>query len=248
MKTISSPGCLLVLALALAGCRDRPAPPAAGEAKPTDDLGIAFTPKSGLSVPEDVARHIGLELAGVTERKVSGQVVFTAQVYAEAGPPARRVALASAWVEPALAHSLATGTDLVATTVGTNSRPGVVTRVVPAASTNSAAEILLELRARPGELKVGDFARVTVTTGGREAVTVVPRAAVLRTPEGHWVYVVNGRHLIRAAVQVGGEQDGFMEIKRGLLAGDKIAVAGVAMLRLAELHHVNGGDACCVPH
>ena len=226
MKTISSLGCLLVLVLALAGCRDRPAPPAAGEANPKDDFGIAFTPKAGLSVPEDVARHIGLELAGVTERKVRGQVVFTAQVYAEAGPQARRVALASAWVEPALAHSLATGTDLVATTVGTNSRPGVVTRVVPAASTSSPAEILLELRAGPGELKVGDFARVTVTTGGRDAVTVVPRAAV----------------------QVGGEQDGFMEIKRGLLAGDKIAVAGVAMLRLAELHHVNGGDACCVPH
>ncbi len=248
MKTISSLGCLLVLALALAGCRDRPAPPAADDAKPKDDSGIAFTPKAGLSVPEDVARHIGLQLAAVTERKVSGQLGFTAQVYAEAGPPARRVALGSAWVEARFAQSLPGGTDIVAITAGGHSRTGVVTRVVPAANPDSPAEILLELRAGPGELKVGDFARITVATGGREAVTVVPRAAVLRTPAGHFVYVVNGRHLIRAPVTVGGEQDGFVELTTGLLAGDKIAVAGVAMLRLAELHHTNGGDACCVPH
>ena len=248
MKSISSLGCLLLLAVALAGCRDHPVKPADGDAKHKDDGGIAFKPKEGLSVPDDVARHIGLQLADVTERKVNRQLVFTAQVYAESGPQARRVTLATAWVDPTFASSLAHGTDVIATTSDTNSLTGVVTRMVPAATTNSPAEVLLELRAEQGELKVGDFVRMTVTVAGREDVTVVPRAALLLTKEGHFVYVVNGSRLLRVAVKVGGEQDGFVEIKDGLLVGDRIAVAGVPMLWCAELHRVNGGDACTGNH
>ena len=248
MKTISFLDCLLVLAIGVTGCRDHPAKPADGDAKHKADDGIAFKPKEGLSVPEDVARHIGLQLADVAERKINRQFVFTAQVYGEAGPQIPRVTLASAWVEPPIVKDIPAGTDINATASDTNSLAGVVTRIVPAANTQSPAEVLLELRVEQGHLKVGDFVRVTVTVAGKEAVTVVPRAALLRNTEGHFVYVVNGSRLLRAAVKVGGEQDGFVEIKDGLLAGDKIAVAGVPMLWFAELHRVNGGDACTGGH
>ena len=247
MKTISLL-CLLTLTTCLVGCRDNKAEPAHGEAGHHDDGGIAFKPKEGLSVPEDVARHIGLKLDDVVERKVNRQLVFTAQVYGEVGPPARRITLASAWVAPSIAKEIPPGTDLVATTADTNSLTGVVTRVMPASNTNAPVEVLLELRAEQGELKVGDFVRVTVTMAGKEDLTVVPRAALLRNTEGHFVYVVNGSRLLRAAVKVGAEQDGFVEIKDGLLAGDRIAVAGVPMLWCAELHRVNGGDACTGNH
>lgn len=247
MKTITL-FCLLAASVCLLGCRDNAAKPAGGDAAQADALGIDFKPKQGLSVPDDVARHIGLKLADVTERKVNRQLTFTAQVYGEAGPQASRVTLASAWLDPALAKSIPAGTGIVAIASDTNSFTGVVTRLIPAANTNSPAEILLEFRAEQGELKLGDFVRVTVTMTGQEAVVVVPRAALLRATEGHFVYVANGAHLIRAAVKVGGEQDGFVEIKSGLLVGDKIAVAGVPMLWCAELHRVNGGDACCVAH
>lgn len=237
---------LLVASACLSGCRDDDVKTSPGEAAQKDEAGIGFKPKAGLSVPADVARHIGLQLGDVTERKVNREFAFTAQVYGNAGPQARRVMLASAWVDLALAPAILAGTDIVALTSGTNSLAGVVTRIVPAASTNSPAEVLLELRTDADTLNVGDFVRVTVTLAGTQAVTAVPRAALLRTTEGDFVYVVNGPHLIRAGVKVGGEQDGFVEIKSGLLTGDKIAVAGVSVLRFAELHHVNGGDACCV--
>ena len=118
----------------------------------------------------------------------------------------------------------------------------MVGRAVPPAVRGSASpggggeyrDVLLELRSDASELKVGDFVRVTVTVAGKEDVAVVPRAALLRNTEGHFVYVVNGSRLLRAAVKVGGEQDGFVEIKDGLLAGDRIAVAGVPMLWCAE--------------
>lgn len=238
---------LLAISACLAGCDGKPVKSAVGETDPADAGGIAFKPKEGLSVPDDVARHIGLKLDDVTARKVGRQFSFTAQVYGESGPQERRRDLASAWVDEQTAKALPSGTDIVATTAGTHSINGVVTRVLLAANTNSLAEVLIELRAEQSELKIGDFARVTVPTTGREAVMAVPRAAVLHTTEGDFIYILNGKHIIRAAVKVGGAQDGFVEIKSGLLAGDKIAVAGVAMLRLAELHHTNGGDACCVP-
>ena len=237
---------LLAISACLAGCDGKPVKSAVGETDPADAGGITFKPKEGLSVPDDIARHIGLKLDDVMKRKVNDQLSFTAQVYAEAEAQAQCVILASAWVDSTLAKSLRSGTDIVATTGG-HSITGVVTRVLLAANTNSLAEVLIELRAEQSELKIGDFARVTVATTGREAVMAVPRAAVLHTTEGDFIYILNGKHIIRAAVKVGGAQDGFVEIKSGLLAGDKIAVAGVAMLRLAELHHTNGGDACCVP-
>lgn len=247
MKTISLFS-LLAASIGLAGCLDNEAKPAHAEADHKDDGGITLKPKEGLSVPEDVARHIGLKLADVTERKIDARLAFTAQVYGGAGPQARRLTLASAWVDPTLARAIPAGANIVATTSGTNALTGVVTRVVPAPSTNGPAEILLELHAGQGELTVGDFVRVTVTTAGKEDVTVVLRSALLRNSGGHFVYVVNGSRLLRSAVKVGGEQDGFVEIKDGLLTGDRIAVAGVPMLWAAELHRVNGGDACTGGH
>ena len=146
------------------------------------------------------------------------------------------------------AKSIPSGTDIVATTADTSSLTGTVTRIVSATDTNAAAEVLLELRAEQGELKLGDFVRVTVSTPGKENVSVVPHAALLRTAEGAFVYVVNGARLKRTAVKVGGEQDGFIEVRDGLLAGDKIAVSGVPLLWLAELQNIRGGKSCCDVH
>lgn len=247
MKTISSLP-LLTLSVCLVGCNDQTSKPSEGQGHAHEEHGIAYKANQGLSVPEEIARHIGLKLDDVAERKVNGQLVFTAQVYGETGPTARRVMLASAWVDGQIAKSTPSGTDIVATTTDTNSLNGTITRVVPAANTNSSAEILVELRVEQGEIRLGDFVRVTVSTPGKEDVAVIPHAALLRTAEGTFVYVVNGSRLTRAAVKVGGEQDGVIEVKDGLLAGDKIAVSGVPMLWLAELQGLRGGKACADGH
>lgn len=239
---------VLFAAACLAGCNDKPSPAAGGHADEQDEHGINFKAKEGLAVPEDLARHIGLKVEDVAERKVNGQLVFTAQVYGEAGPQARRVTLASAWVGRSAAQSIPGGTDIVAVTADTNSLTGVVTRVASTADTNAAAEVLLELHAEQGELKLGDFVSVTVSTPGKEVVPVVPEAALLRTAEGHFVYVVNGKRLKRAPLKLGDRQDGVVAVRDGLLAGDKIAVSGVPLLWLAELQGLRGGKACADGH
>lgn len=239
---------LLTLSACLVGCNDQTEKPSEGHAQAHEEHGITYKANQGLSVPEEIARHIGLKLDDVTERKVNGQLVFTAQVYGEVGPRARRVTLASAWVASTLAKSIPSGTDIIATTADTNSLTGTVTRVVPAASTNSSAEILVEFRAEQVEPRLGDFLRITVSTPGKEEVAVIPHAALLRTAEGTFAYVVNGSRLTRTAIKVGGEQDGIIEVKDGLLAGDKIAVSGVPLLWLAELQGIRGGKACADGH
>ena len=240
--------CLLVVAVGLAGCNDPPAKSAAGHADDVEDHGITFKAKEGLAVPEDIARHIGLKLADVTERKVNGQLTFAAQVYGEAGPQARRVALASAWVDRAAAQFVPVGLDIVAQTGETNSLIGVVACVLRAADTNAAVEVLLELQAEQGELRPGDFVRVAVSVPGTEVLPVVPEAALLRTAEGSFVYVVNGKRLKRAPVKLGSGGDGVVAVRDGLLTGDKIVVAGVPLLWLAELQGLRGGKACADGH
>lgn len=239
---------LLLVSACLVGCNGKPAASAHGHADDHDDHGINFKAKEGLAVPEDIARHIGLKLADVTERKVNGQLVFAAQVYGESGPQARRVTLASAWVDALAARTIPSGTDFVATTGDTNSLTGVVTRVVYTTDTNAAAEVLLEIHAEQGELKLGDFVRVTISTPGTEVVPVVPESALLRTAEGHFVYVVNGKRLKRAPVKLAGGQDGVIAVRDGLLAGDKIVVNGVPLLWLAELQGLRGGKSCADGH
>ena len=247
MKTFSLLS-LLVVAACLAGCNGKPAPSADGHADAQAAHGINFKAKEGLAVPEALARHIGLKLEDVAERRINGQLVFIAQVYGEAGPQARRVTLASAWLDAPAARTIPSGTDFVATTADTNSLAGVVSRVVTTADTNAPAEVLLELRAEQSELKLGDFVRVTVSTPGKGDVSVIPRAALLRTAEGAFVYVVNGARLKRTAGKLGGEQDGIIEVRDGLLGGDKIAVSGVPLLWLAELQNIRGGKSCCDVH
>lgn len=247
MKIFSLPS-LLAVSVCLVGCNDKSASPAGGDARSDEAHGINFKAKEGLAVPDDIARHIGLKLADVAERRINGQLVFTAQMYGEAGPQARRVMLASAWVDALAAKSIPSGTDFIATTADTNSLAGVVSRIVTTADTNAPAEVLLELRAEQGELKLGDFVRVTVSTPGKEVVPVVPESALLRTAEGHFVYVVNGKRLKRAPVKLGGGQEGVIAVRDGLLAGDKVVVSGVPLLWLAELQGLRGGKACADGH
>jgi len=236
---------LLVVSALLLGCNGKPASSAGDDA---DDHGINFKAKEGLAVPDALARHIGLKLEDVAARKVNGQLTFTAQVYGETGPVARRVTLASAWVDQSVAKLVPTGLDIVALTAGTNSLTGVVTRVVSAADTNAPVEVLLELPAGSDELRLGDFLRITVSTPGKEEVAVIPHTALLRTAEGTFVYVVNGFRIKRTAVKLGSEHDGVIEVRDGLLAGDKIAVSGVPLLWLAELQSIRGGKSCCDVH
>jgi multidrug efflux pump subunit AcrA (membrane-fusion protein) len=70
---------------------------------------------------------------------------------------------------------------------------------------------------------------------------VVPGSAVLETVYGPFVYVANGRALLRTAVRLGARRGGDVEITDGLYGGDQVAVRPVETLYLIELRATKGG-------
>jgi hypothetical protein len=95
-------------------------------------------------------------------------------------------------------------------------------------------------------LRVGDVE--TRDLRGQMAVAAIPREALLRTVRGDFVFVENGGWLLRSPVKTGAEADGWIEVREGLYEGDRVAVAGVEAIWLAEIAAVNGGVGCADGH
>ena len=104
---------------------------------------------------------------------------------------------------------------------------------------------LSPVAARLVGLEIGDVASKSFPSG---EVTAIPVAALLRTVRGDFVYAVNGDRLLRTPVKTGASHDGWIEIAEGLYDGDRLAVAAVRALWLAELQAVNGGVGCADGH
>lgn len=111
-------------------------------------------------------------------------------------------------------------------------------------SITQSAEALLEIEDSSFSLPVGTFMRATFYFEQSRIVTAIPHSALLRTPEGYFVYVQNGKHLLRTPVQIGAGDKDWVEIKDGLLSGDAIAANKVETLQLIELRATKGGGHC----
>lgn len=79
-----------------------------------------------------------------------------------------------------------------------------------------------------GVLRAGEFVRVVLSGAVRPAAIVVPQRAVLKSPAGKFVYVVNAESKAEPRPVVAGDWsgDGWV-INSGLKAGDRVIVDGV---------------------
>ena len=95
-----------------------------------------------------------------------------------------------------------------------------------------------------GRLKPGMLMHVSVDEGVRQAMAV-PEAAVLYQGDQAFVFVIapRGGGLVaeQRQVQTGADQDGFIEIKDGLAAGDRIVADGVNRISPNQSLRVAGG-------
>jgi RND family efflux transporter MFP subunit len=85
-------------------------------------------------------------------------------------------------------------------------------------------------------IRAGMFATVSLVTGSRTNIPLIPRAAVINT-YGSWiVFTVNGEHIAqRRVIQLGMEDETFIEVTGGLEPGELVVTAGQNFLTDGEL-------------
>ena len=215
-----------------------------GEESPS---GAAFKAGKGITLTDETRKILGVEVVDVTERKLPKQLRFSVQVFGEkhhhtfnqkdhSGCDVHGAGLvpsdAATAVKPEQPVQLFKGTNTVLA--------GVVVAVQKARALGES-EIVVGVSNASAALKSGEFVTAIISLPREEAVTVVPRSAVLRTSEGTFVYAVNGNAYLRTAVKTGSEADGWVEITDGLLAGDQVVTKRVETLWLIELRATKGG-------
>ena len=263
MKTFTHLLLAVAVAAVLTGCQkqgsglsasgdEQQARPAGGEAQ-TDGAGDAVTLKEGhgLALHPKLRASIGLRVAEVTEEKVAP--VVTAQLHVVRGADGlRRVALtpealteASGWIPAAKAAHIQAGQEVELRAKGVVER-GVVKRVEkPAFAALGEFEVAVEAEA---SFDTGARLDATFRAPAGDAMTAVPRSALLKTAEGWFVYVVNESFFLRTPVKLGATNEEFTEVTEGLYAGDQIVVSPVNSLWMAELQILRGGKSCTCGH
>ncbi|OGU00643.1 MAG: hypothetical protein A2085_07225 [Gemmatimonadetes bacterium GWC2_71_10] len=81
-----------------------------------------------------------------------------------------------------------------------------------------------------GELNAGMFVEGRLVAAVRENAVVVPEDAILPLQGAAYVYVVADGHANRRSVETGMRTPGFVEITRGIQAGEQVVVGGLERL------------------
>ena len=209
--------------------------------------GASFKAGKGVIVTEESKKLIGVEVADVAERKLPNQIRFTVQVFGGKHHhllnPDDHSACdvhGSAFLASEAAAVVKAGQP-VQLLKDTNSPLGGVVLAVQKALALGESEIVIGVSNAAAALKSGEFVPARISLPREEAVTAVPKSALLRTSEGSFVYAVNADAYFRTAVKVGVEADGWIEITDGLLAGDQVVTKPVETLWLIELRATKGG-------
>jgi membrane fusion protein (multidrug efflux system) len=79
-------------------------------------------------------------------------------------------------------------------------------------------------------LRAGVVARARVRKAVHGDVIAIPRDAIVRTPDGLRVYVVEEDRAIPRSIELGADQGLMVEVRRGLVPGDRLVVRGQRQL------------------
>jgi len=120
---------------------------------------------------------------------------------------------------------------------------GKIVRVYPDLEAKSRTRTVEAVMDYPVALIPGMFARLKLPLQTVAGATVVPREAVLVTPQGERLaFVLKDGKAQRRKVETGIEGDGRVQIISGLKPGEKVIVAGNEKLKDGVKVKVQGGD------
>lgn len=249
----------LTMTLSLAGCGQKENPEHGhdsekGEGKEEEghghedsSSGASFKPGKGVILSEETRTILGLATVDVTEEKLPQVVRFNVQIFGETHRFAHENldhtgcdVHGSGFLPPDRAVLIKPKQQVKLLTAFNETMDGFVV-VVQEKIAQGETEIVVGVTGAGSKLKDGDFVQATISLSREDAVTVIPRTALLRTSQGTFVYVVNGNAYSRTAVKVGTETDDKIEITDGLFSGDQVVTKPVETLWLIELRATKGG-------
>ena len=95
--------------------------------------------------------------------------------------------------------------------------------------------LIFELANPGGRLRIGQFAEVTVATGARVNVVALPEAALVDDAGTPVVYVeLEGEAFERRPLILGIRSGGWVEVKSGVVAGERVVTKGAYEIKLAS--------------
>ena len=100
-----------------------------------------------------------------------------------------------------------------------------------------------EVPNRAGKLKPNLFAEMDVVIGGGEEVVAIPLEALITTEGQNFVFVEDKGSFQRVEVVLGTRDDRYVEVKKGLLPGDKVVTDGKQQIYTKALMARQGGAA-----
>lgn len=125
-------------------------------------------------------------------------------------------------------------------------RTGRIVRIGQEADTRDRTfPMEVEVGNADGFLRAGMRANVVLSKGGQEAVTVIPRSAVLPGVLSQEVMVVEGGSARAKKVKLGRGAGPFVMVKEGLTAGDELVIRGHRTLLPGAKVEVVSQEACC---
>ena len=198
-----------------------------GESSATFKEGI------GLVFPSDVLAAMGVRTAEVEERLLPLTIDLVAQVYDMLASP-RAVAL----VSPESARNLTVGQSASLPTTA-EARLTEISRTLEAAA--NRVELIFDLPSRSEPYQLGETLKLRLKLAPDAPNVTVPRAALLDTALGTFVYLINGEAFLRTPVTTGAMDDDIVEITDGVFEGDTVVTSPVSQLWLTELRLTKGG-------
>ena len=101
----------------------------------------------------------------------------------------------------------------------------------------------VEVANSSGKLKPNLFSEMTIVVGGGGEVLSIPVEALITTEGENFVFVDEKGAFRRADVVLGARDDRFVEVKKGLLPGDKVVTDGKQQIYTKSLMARGGGAA-----
>lgn len=192
-------------------------------ARRTEDRNRLITPIDGVILR--LARDSDGQLLA------NGQLVNPGQMVATIAP-----------LDPLIADVDLIGEDIARVRVGLEARAryhawqnrvfaGRVLRLAPTVDQRTRAlRAEVEIDNGDGDLRPGMFVEVTLIGERREEVLVIPRRAMTDRGGRRVVFVLRGQRVSRQDVTLGLGDDEFVEVREGLVPGDRVVVRGLETL------------------